>query len=74
VLQADKSARVKEIRESVNMDRSFAMCEGFEWLEWQRELERQATKRQTDKLTKESKKEAAPKPAEPEKQEEPVPV
>ena len=51
------------------------MCEGFEWLAWQREIEQRAKKRKTDELAKQNKTATPAKSAEPEKQqEEPVPA
>ena len=51
------------------------MCEGFEWLAWQHEVEQRAKKQKTDELIKQDKTATPAKPAAPEKQqEEPVPA
>ena len=50
------------------------MCEGYEWMEWQREFER-AKQQKADELKKQSNTVAPSKSPKPEKQqEEPVPV
>ena len=50
------------------------MCEGYEWMEWQRELER-AKQQQADELKKQSKTAVPVKsPAPDRQQEEPVPA
>ena len=50
------------------------MCEGYEWMEWQREVER-AKQRKADELKKQSNTAAPSKSPQPEKQqEEPVPA
>ena len=57
------------------MERSLVMCEGFEWLAWQHEVEQRAKKQKTDELIKQDKTATPAKPAAPEKQqEEPVPA
>ena len=50
------------------------MCEGYEWMEWQREVER-AKQQKADELKKRGRAAAPPKsPAPDRQQEEPVPA
>jgi len=50
------------------------MCEGYEWLDWQREVEKRAKIEKADELKKSGTATPA-KPSRPEKQqEEPVPA